>query len=88
MANMMFEMSSSSVMLTLPTATPKQSTFFSWNLIVDLTSVTLAARSSLWPMGVGNLPAASVCQFPSAESWPMLETYPWKDQDPRDEGSS
>src|SRR5271154_1502552 len=57
MANMMFEISSSSVMSTLPTATPRHSTFFSWNLIVLLTSVTLALRSSAWEMGVGNLPA-------------------------------
>ena len=59
MANMMFEISSSSVMPTLPTATPRQSTFLSWNLIVDLTSVILAFRSSLWESGVGNLPAVN-----------------------------
>lgn len=58
MANMMLEMSSSSVMPTLPTATPRQRTFLSWNLMVDLTSVTLASKSSAWETGVGNLPAA------------------------------
>ena len=56
----MFEINSSSVMPTLPTATPKQRTFFNWNLIVDLTSVIFEARSSLWEMGVGNLPAAGM----------------------------
>lgn len=46
MANMMLATSSSWVMPTLPTATPRQRTFLSWNLMVDLTSVTLADRSS------------------------------------------
>ena len=58
-ANMIFEISSSSVIPTFPTATPKHSTFFSWNLIVDLTSVIFAFRSSLWEIGVGNLPAVA-----------------------------
>ena len=57
MDNMMFEISSSSDMPTFPTATPKHSTFLSWNLMVDLTSVIFAAKSSLWEIGVGNLPA-------------------------------
>ena len=56
----MFEISSSSFIPTLPTATPKQSTFFNWNLIVDLTSVIFPPSSSLWEMGVGNLPAVDV----------------------------
>jgi len=60
MANMMLEMSWSSVMPTLPTATPMQRTFLSWNLMVDLTSVILLWRSSLWETGVGNLPAADL----------------------------
>ena len=57
MAYMMLPISSSSVMPTLPTATPMQSTFLSWNLMVDLTSVILLARSSAWETGVGNFPA-------------------------------
>lgn len=57
MANMMLPINSSSVMPTFPTATPMQRTFFSWNLMVDLTSVILLARSSLCETGVGNLPA-------------------------------
>ena len=60
MANIMFEISSSSDMPTFPTATPKHSTFLSWNLIVDLTSVIFAAKSSLWEIGVGNLPAIRI----------------------------
>jgi hypothetical protein len=57
MANMMLPISSSSVMPTFPTATPMQSTFFSWNLMVDLTSLILLARSSAWETGAGNFPA-------------------------------
>ena len=47
----------SSVIWTWPTATPKQRTFFNWNLIVERTSVSLLERSSAWEMGVGNFPA-------------------------------
>ena len=57
MDSMTLETSSSSFMPTLPTATPRHRTFFSWNLMVDLTSVTLLFRSSPWETGVGNLPA-------------------------------
>lgn len=57
MANMMFETSSSELNSTLPIATARQSTFFSWNLIVDRTSVNLPARSSAWDSGAGNFPA-------------------------------
>ena len=57
MANMMLPMSSSSLMPTLPTATPMHNTFFNWNLIVDLTSVNLEFKSSECEMGAGNLPA-------------------------------
>lgn len=32
-------------------------TFFSWNLMVDLTSVTFELKSSECEMGAGNLPA-------------------------------
>ncbi len=60
MASMMLPMSSSSVMPTLPTATPMHNTFFSWNLMVDLTSVTLVFRSSACEIGAGNLPAGSL----------------------------
>jgi len=63
MESIMLPISSSSVMPTLPTATPMQRTFFSWNLIVDLTSVTLAARSSAWDTGVGNLPATKCVSY-------------------------
>ncbi|GMC22299.1 unnamed protein product [Saccharomyces cerevisiae] len=37
----------SSSISTLPTATAKHKTFFNWNLMVDLTSVTLPYKSSL-----------------------------------------
>lgn len=37
---------------TCPTATPKHNTFLSWNLIVDLTSKTLAPKSSAWEIGL------------------------------------
>ena len=47
----------SSSMLTWATATPRQRTFLSWNLMVDRTSLTFRARSSEWETGVGNLPA-------------------------------
>ena len=57
MANMMLEINWSSVMPTLPTATPIHKTFFNWNLMVHLTSLILALKSSLWETGVGNLPA-------------------------------
>jgi hypothetical protein len=57
MANIMLPINSSSLMPTLPIATPMHSTFFNWNLMVDLTSSILAARSSLCETGVGNFPA-------------------------------
>lgn len=57
MANMMFETSSSRVNSTLPMATARQRTFFSWNLMVDRTSVSLAAMSSACERGDGNFPA-------------------------------
>jgi hypothetical protein len=47
----------SSVIWTCPTATPRQRTFFSWNLMVERTSVSLLVRSSACETGVGNLPA-------------------------------
>ena len=50
----------SSVIWTWPTATPKQRTFLSWNLIVERTSVILFERSSACETGVGNLPAVWV----------------------------
>ena len=53
----MLEINSSSDISMFPTATPMQRTFLSWNLMVDLISVTLAPRSSLWLIGEGNLPA-------------------------------
>lgn len=57
MASMMLPTSCSWVMPTLPTATPMQRTFFSWNLMVDLTSVILSPKLSACETGVGNLPA-------------------------------
>ncbi len=64
MANMMLEINWSSVISTFPTATPMHKTFFNWNLMVDLTSVILALKSSLWETGVGNLPAVrSLAEF-------------------------
>ena len=82
----MFDISSSSVMPTLPTATPKQSTFFSWNLIVDLTSVILVARSSLCEIGEGNLPARQEVPSVSAdlEERQAELIHLWKDRDPED----
>merc|ERR1712241_919466 len=41
----------------VPTATDRQSTFFIWNLMVDLRSRTLALRSSEWVTSEGNFPA-------------------------------
>lgn len=55
--NITFPSTWSSVIWMWPTATPKQRTFLSWNLIVDRTSVILLLRSSLLETGVGNLPA-------------------------------
>src|SRR5258707_14351344 len=54
---MTLETTCSSVIWTCPTATPRQRTFFSWNLMVERTSVSLLVRSSACPTGVGNLPA-------------------------------
>ena len=88
MASIMFEMSSSSVIPTFPTATPKHSTFFNWNLIVDLTSVILEAKSSLCEMGVGNLPAGVWFSKMTTMSGIAPMTYPWRDQDPRGGGSA
>jgi hypothetical protein len=45
-ANMTFATSCSVVISTLPTATPMQRTFLSWNLMVDLTSLMRPERSS------------------------------------------
>merc|ERR1711974_191000 len=53
----MLNTNSSSVMPTLPTATFKHKTFFIWNLMVDLRSMTLASMLSLWVRRAGNLPA-------------------------------
>ena len=50
----------SSVISTWPTATPKQRTFFNWNLMVERTSVSLVFRSSACDTGVGNLPAIHI----------------------------
>lgn len=60
MASMMLPISSSVSMPTFPTATPMQRTFFSWNLMVDLTSVILSVKLSAWETGVGNLPAVLI----------------------------
>lgn len=57
MASMMLPISCSVSMPTLPTATPMQRTFLSWNLMVDLTSLILPVKSSPCVTGVGNLPA-------------------------------
>lgn len=75
MANMMLATSSSWVMPTLPTATPRQRTFLSWNLMVARTSVTLAAKSSPWETGVGNLPAkgAQKVSFKNPFFWFVFE---------------
>lgn len=55
--NMTLPKTWSSVIWTWPTATPKQRTFFNWNLMVDLTSMSLLFKSSACDTGVGNLPA-------------------------------
>merc|ERR1719213_1525343 len=44
-------------MATLPTATLRHRTFFSWNLIEDLVSFTFFCRGSALVTSVGNLPA-------------------------------
>lgn len=83
MESIMLPMSSSSVMPTLPTATPMQRTFLSWNLTVDLTSVILSLKLSEWETGVGNLPAIPIV----SNALPLMnqnQSYPWRDQDPRD----
>lgn len=46
----------SSVKVSFPTATPKQRTFFNWNLTDERPSSTLALTSSLDMITVGNLP--------------------------------
>merc|ERR1711974_178108 len=53
----MLNTNSSSLMATLPTATFKHRTFFIWNLMVDLRSMTFASMLSLWVRRAGNLPA-------------------------------
>lgn len=57
MASIMLDTNSSELNSTLPIATAKHRTFFNWNFIVDLTSVSFAARSSACDRGAGNLPA-------------------------------
>lgn len=57
MASMMFETSSSELNSTFPMATARHRTFFNWNLMVERTSVNLAARSSACEIGAGNFPA-------------------------------
>ena len=52
----MFYLSSSSVMSSLPMATFMQVAFLSWNLMLALTSSTLAPRSSFWETTYGNIP--------------------------------
>lgn len=56
-ARWMLHTSSSSVIFTWPTATARHSTFFIWNLMVDLTSLALATMFSLCVSKEGNLPA-------------------------------
>merc|ERR1711973_364546 len=53
----MLKTNSSSLIATLPTATFKHRTFFIWNLMVDLRSITFASMLSLWVRRAGNLPA-------------------------------
>merc|ERR1712213_265209 len=53
----MLKTNSSSLIATLPTATFKHRTFFIWNLMVDLRSMTFASMLSLWVRRAGNLPA-------------------------------
>eukprot|EP00001_Collodictyon_triciliatum_P004279 00830_3 len=48
---------SCSVRLTFPTATPMQSTFLSWSLTVERTSLILSSMLSPAPRRAGNLPA-------------------------------
>ena len=87
----MFEINWSSVMPTFPTATPIHKTFFSWNLMVDLTSLILELRSSLCETGVGNLPAAE-CKPHNHKGGAVPDdctireenTYPLTNQDPKD----
>lgn len=53
---LMFCLSSSSLMLTVPTAVPIQRTFLSWNLTVLLSSLTLSSTFSFSPIATGNFP--------------------------------
>lgn len=39
-----------------PTATPMQSTFFSWNFTIAFVSLTFDSRDSWWDTNVGNFP--------------------------------
>merc|ERR1711935_704262 len=57
MASFMLSTSCCSVMAQWPTATFRQSTFFSWNLTMAFISSTLDERSSDGSTTVGNLPA-------------------------------
>jgi hypothetical protein len=53
---LIFCLSSSSVILTVPTAVPIQRTFFNWNLTVCLISLTLSSTFSFSPKATGNFP--------------------------------
>jgi len=61
MVSIKLAISASVVIWTFPTATDRHSTFFSWNLIVEETSSSFAAKSSVCEMGVGNFPTIWGC---------------------------
>lgn len=66
-----------------------QRTFFNWNLMVDLTSVILPLKSSLWETGVGNLPAVqqlACAQMADGEKHTLGETGTQETGDLLDEG--
>lgn len=44
----------------LPTATPMQRTFLSWNFTIALVSFTFDSRDSWWDTSVGNFPATNL----------------------------
>ena len=82
--SMTFPRTWSSVIWTWPTATPKQRTFFNWNLIVERTSVSLLLRSSACESGVGNFPAGVKYKYHDLRLGCFNRTHPWRDRDQED----
>ena len=85
---MTFASTWSSVICTWPTATPKQRTFLSWNLIVERTSVSLLPKSSEFEIGVGNFPANEKFRCMRVQTKERKRVYPSTDPDREDEESA